>query len=163
MEIPPPEQAAQTTTDIPRVNCVTKPVDLPEPLKTTAELLAPPQETAELTKATPCTQLQVPEQHQTADEAPLDEYPEPEKQIEISDIEEESPWLPTSSHTITEELPEPTTHEADVPVPTKTDEPEPEETTEPLESEAELISAVEQPALGPAEETGPAEALQDTG
>ncbi|XP_056291009.1 uncharacterized protein tacc2 isoform X3 [Pseudoliparis swirei] len=35
----PPDQAVETTTEIPPLNLVKKPVDLPEPLKSTAELL----------------------------------------------------------------------------------------------------------------------------
>ncbi|XP_078016743.1 uncharacterized protein tacc2 isoform X1 [Epinephelus lanceolatus] len=44
-EIPPPGQAAEKTTEIPPLNLVKKPVDLPEPLKKTTELLEPAQRT----------------------------------------------------------------------------------------------------------------------
>ncbi|XP_029305682.1 uncharacterized protein tacc2 [Cottoperca gobio] len=44
-EIPPPAPAAEKTTEFPLLSLVKKPVDLPEPLKKTVELLEPTQST----------------------------------------------------------------------------------------------------------------------
>ncbi|XP_055358264.1 mucin-12 isoform X10 [Betta splendens] len=175
-EVLPLERAAETTTEILTVNRVTQPVDLPDALKTTTQILEAPQEVAELNEPTLCTQQEVPEEPKNPpageEEAPVDQLPEPTKKTDTSGGgEEESPWLPEpTSHPITEELPE--ASEAEVPEPAQTDEPEPADTTEPLESEAERISAAverlveipaQEPVPVPAEEAAVTETLQDSG
>ncbi|TNN53281.1 Paternally-expressed gene 3 protein [Liparis tanakae] len=65
----PPDQAVETTTEIPPLNLLKKPVDLPEPLKSTAELLEP----------TRSTQVELPEKAKKV------ELPEEANKVELLD------------------------------------------------------------------------------
>ncbi|XP_035848450.1 microtubule-associated protein futsch isoform X8 [Sander lucioperca] len=178
-ESPPPEQAAEKTTEIPPLNLVKKPVDLPEPLKKTVELPEPTQQTVELPEETKKVELL---ELTKKEEEPPEELPEPKREpVTSSEIVKELAELqePTKS---TKELPEPTNNEVEFPEPTKNKEPEPTKTTT-EEPEKKLISELpeelvekpveipaEEPLKVPAEETSatetvqdPAEELQDSG
>ncbi|KAG7230001.1 hypothetical protein INR49_009721, partial [Caranx melampygus] len=74
-EIPPPEQAAEKTTEIPPL--VKKPVDLPEPLKKSADLPEPTQQVVELSEPTQSTREELSEPTKKEEE-PSGELPEPE-------------------------------------------------------------------------------------
>ncbi|XP_078128618.1 uncharacterized protein tacc2 isoform X3 [Sander vitreus] len=176
-EIPPPEQAAEKTTEIPPLNLVKKPVDLPEPLKKTVELPEPTQQTVELPEPTQQT-VELPEETKKVEllepTKKEEELPEPKREpvtsLEIvkglAELQE-----PTKS---TKELPEPTNNEVELPEPTKTTTEEPEkklisELPEELVEKPVEIPA-EEPLKVPAEETAatetvqdPAEELQDSG
>ncbi|XP_069001077.1 microtubule-associated protein futsch [Embiotoca jacksoni] len=152
-EIPPPEQAAEKTAEIPSLNVVKKPVDLPEPLIKTSDLLEPRQQAAELYRTTQSTKVEFPQETGKVElseptkkeEAPPDEFPElketpvtstevAEEQVEVSEPPKE-----------TEEIPEPTENEVEPIEPTKDEEPEPEPeklTAESLEPEKELKEEV---------------------
>uniref|UniRef100_A0A8C9ZM05 Transforming acidic coiled-coil-containing protein C-terminal domain-containing protein n=1 Tax=Sander lucioperca TaxID=283035 RepID=A0A8C9ZM05_SANLU len=189
-ESPPPEQAAEKTTEIPPLNLVKKPVDLPEPLKKTVELPEPTQRTVELPEPTQET-VELPEPTQQTvelpeetkkvelleltkkEEEPPEELPEPKREpVTSSEIVKELAELqePTKS---TKELPEPTNNEVEFPEPTKNKEPEPTKTTT-EEPEKKLISELpeelvekpveipaEEPLKVPAEETSATETVQD--
>ncbi|XP_026210005.1 uncharacterized protein tacc2 isoform X2 [Anabas testudineus] len=183
-DVPPLEQATETTVEIPSLHCVKKPVDLREPLKKSSELLEPTQQTVELTQPTQSTEAELPVETEKAEisepskieETPLEEPPpEPkQKSDSSSEIVEEPTWLPELTKST--EVPELTSNEAQFPISTKTEEPEP---AEPLESETKLIREVveqpveiplEEPLNVPAEESAvtetvqePAEELQDSG
>ncbi|XP_076599308.1 transforming acidic coiled-coil-containing protein 2 isoform X16 [Chaetodon auriga] len=173
-DIPPPEQVAENTTEIPPSNLVKKPLDLPEPLEKTAELLEPAQHTVQHPEPIQSTNIDLPEETKKVElleptkkeEEPPEELPEPAGEPETSsEIAEEPAELPEPARSI-EELPEPI----------KNEEPEPAKTTtEALEPEKKLISelpeeVVEKPAEVPHEEPfkaetdqDPADVLQDSG
>ncbi|XP_034753328.1 uncharacterized protein tacc2 isoform X5 [Etheostoma cragini] len=170
-EIAPPERAAAKKTEIPPLNLVKKPVDLPEPLKKIIELPEQTQQTVEFPEETKKVERLEPTKKE--EELP-EELSEPKREpVTFSEIEKELTKLqePTKS---TKELPEPTKYEVELPEPTENKEPEPSKTTT-EEPEKELIcelpeEQVEKPVEIPAEETAvtqtvqsPAEELQDSG
>ncbi|XP_028460189.1 transforming acidic coiled-coil-containing protein 2 isoform X10 [Perca flavescens] len=159
-EIPPPGRAAEKTTEIPPLNLVKKPVDLPEPLKKTVELPEPTPHTVELPEPTTQTvelpeptpqTVEVPEPTPQTVEVPEPtpqtvELPEETKKVELLEPtkkEEEPPEeLPepkrepvTSSEIVKElaDLQEPTTSIKELPEPTNNEVefPEPTQNKEP--------------------------------
>ncbi|XP_008281687.1 microtubule-associated protein futsch isoform X2 [Stegastes partitus] len=187
-EIPPPEQAAEKTTEIQPRNLLKKPVDLPEPLKKTTDLPEPTQQTGELYKPTQSTKVEFLEEANKGElseptkkeEEPPYEFPEEKKPI--TSLEEAAEILESTKRP--EEIPEPTKNGAESVEPTKNEEPEPTQaTTETIQPEEELISELTEeqeekpveippvePFTVPAEKTAvtetvqdPAEELQDSG
>uniref|UniRef100_A0A3Q1G034 Transforming acidic coiled-coil containing protein 2 n=1 Tax=Acanthochromis polyacanthus TaxID=80966 RepID=A0A3Q1G034_9TELE len=182
-EIPPPEQAAEKTTEI---QCLLKkPTDLPEPLKKTTDPPEPTKQTAELYKPTQSIKAEFAEEPKNGElpepakkeEEPPDEFPEEKKPV--TSLEEAAEiFTPTK---IPEQIPEPVKNEVEFLEPAKDEEPEP--ATETIQPEQELISElteeqVEKPVeippvetfTVPAEKTTvtetiqePAEELQDSG
>ena len=174
------EQAAEKTAEIPPLYPLKKPVDLPEPLKTTAELLEPAQQTAEIPPLDLVKKpLDLPEPlkktaelleptQQTAEhksqstkvefsetikkeEEPPEEPPEPKgDSVTSSEIKEKSSKLLEPAES-TEEFPETLGNEG--PEPTKV-------TTEPLEPEKELISELPRDLVEKAVEILPEEPLK---
>ncbi|XP_068580989.1 titin homolog isoform X4 [Cebidichthys violaceus] len=125
-EIRPPDRAAEKTTEIPPLNLVKKPVDFPEPLKKTTELLEPTQSTkvefpeeakkVELKKPTQRT-AELPEQ---ADEVELPEpteqtveLPEEAKKVELQKPTQRTAELPEEADEV--ELQQPTQQTVDFP------------------------------------------------
>ncbi|KAM6923193.1 transforming acidic coiled-coil-containing protein 2 isoform 3-T3 [Lycodopsis pacificus] len=99
-EIRPPDRAAETTTEIPPLNLVKKPVDFPEPLKKTAELPEPTRSRkVELPEEADKVELQKPTQ-QTV------ELPEEAKKVELQQPTQQTVELPEEAEKV--ELPEPT-------------------------------------------------------
>ncbi|XP_039640403.1 transforming acidic coiled-coil-containing protein 2 isoform X5 [Perca fluviatilis] len=149
-EIPPPERAAEKTTEIPPLNLVKKPVDLPEPLKKTVELPEPTPQTVELPEETKKVELLEPTKKE--EEPPVElpeptaqtvELPEETKKVELLEPtkkEEEPPVELPEPTPQTVELPEPTLQTVELPEekkrvellePTKKEEEPPEELPEP--------------------------------
>ncbi|XP_070697743.1 transforming acidic coiled-coil-containing protein 2 isoform X3 [Pempheris klunzingeri] len=133
-----------------------KPVDLPEPLKTTAELLEPAQKPPEPPQS---TKVEPPEPPKTEEE-PLEEPPEPkgEPVIPVDIVEEPAGLLQPSEST------------AEFPEPAKNEEPEPTKATaEPPGAEKKLIGELPEEQIPPEQPLGaeavqdPAEELQDSG
>ncbi|XP_023281483.1 uncharacterized protein LOC111669427 isoform X1 [Seriola lalandi dorsalis] len=163
-EIPPVEQAAEKTTEIPTLNLLKKPVDLPEPLKKSADLPEPKQQAVELSEPTQSTKEELSEPTKEEEESP-GELPEPKGEPVTSPEIVEEPAELLDAAKSTEELQEAPKHEE--PEPTKV-------TTEPLEPAKKLISeelpekpaetTPEEPFKEPAEELvqDPAEELQDS-
>ncbi|XP_054874886.1 uncharacterized protein tacc2 isoform X5 [Amphiprion ocellaris] len=182
-EIPPPEQAAEKTTEI--QSLLKKPTDLPGPLKKTTDPPEPTQQSAELYKPTQSTKVEFTEEPKNGElpeptkkeEEPPYEFPE-EKQPVTSLEEAAEIFRPTK---IPEQIPEPVKNEVEFLEPAKDEEPEP--TTETIQPEKELISELTEeqvekpveippvePFTVPAEKTTvtetiqePAEELQDSG
>ncbi|XP_035518808.1 uncharacterized protein tacc2 isoform X2 [Morone saxatilis] len=179
-DIPPSEQAAEKTPEIPPLNLVKKPVELPEPLKKTAELPEPTHQIVEHPEPTQSTKVELQEETKkvelsvpTKKEEPLEEFPEPKRQPVTSSETADEPAEPLEPTKSTLEFPEPPKNEE--PEPTKT-------TTEPQEPEKKLISELpeepvekpvevppEEPFKVPAEEPavtetvqGPAKELKDS-
>ncbi|XP_077960241.1 transforming acidic coiled-coil-containing protein 2 isoform X28 [Gasterosteus aculeatus] len=129
-EIHPPDRAADNTTETPALNILKKPVDLPKPLKKTAELLEPtrstkavfleeavkvelpkaPQQTVELPEPTQGTRVEVPEEDRVElPKAPQQtvELPEPTQgttRVEVPEEEERVELLTAAQQIV--ELPE---------------------------------------------------------
>ncbi|XP_068424187.1 microtubule-associated protein futsch isoform X4 [Clinocottus analis] len=119
-EIRPPDAAAVKTTEIPPLNLVKKPVDLPEPLKTTAELLEPTR-------------------------SPGVELPEEVKKVELPEPTLQTVELPVEAKKV--ELPEPTLQTVELPEEAKKVElPEPTLPTVELPEEAKKVE-LPQPTL----------------
>lgn len=176
-EIPAVEQAAEkTTAEIPSLSVVKKPVDLPEPLKKTTDLLEPTQQKTEPTHS---IEADPPEETKTRElpeptkeeEEPPDEVVElkPEPVTSTKAEEEQAEVLEPTS---TEETPESTKYKVESIEPTKNEEPEPiNTTTESLQPDTKLVSEdlVEKPAevppvepfTVPAEKTAETETVQD--
>ncbi|TDH01112.1 hypothetical protein EPR50_G00176890 [Perca flavescens] len=189
-EIPPPGRAAEKTTEIPPLNLVKKPVDLPEPLKKTVELPEPTPHTVELPEPTTQTvelpeptpqTVELPEETKKVElleptkkeEEPPEELPEPKREpVTSSEIVKELADLQEPTTSI-KELPEPTNNEVEFPEPTQNKEPEPTKTTT-EEPEKKLTSELpeelvekpveipaEEPLKVPTEETAATESVQD--
>ncbi|XP_030603393.1 transforming acidic coiled-coil-containing protein 2 [Archocentrus centrarchus] len=183
-EIPPPEPATEKTAEIPLLNLVKKPADLPRSLKKATDLLEsthqkvelsePPQSVkVEFSEETKKTELSEPakeeEEHQ-------DEFQEPNrKQVISTEIATEEQVEVVQPRERAEEIPEPTANETELVEPTKDEEPETTKTTtESLQPEEKLVSElpvelVEKPLeIQPveqsevlAEKTAVTEAVQD--
>lgn len=172
-EIPPPEQAAEKTAEIPPLNLLKQPEDLSE---TSADAVEPPEvtrQTVEHPEPTLSTKVELPEQTDNIalsalikkEEQPPEELLEPRRgPVGPSDVAEEAAELlePTES---TEKLPEP--QRDDEPEPTKTTaEPrEPEKLIREPPEEKPAAVPPEDPVHVPAEGTsqGPAEDSLNSG
>ncbi|XP_053188536.1 transforming acidic coiled-coil-containing protein 2 isoform X2 [Scomber japonicus] len=174
-EIPQSEQTAEETTDIPPLDVVRKPVDLPEPTKKTEELYEPTKTTTvELLEA---KKVDLSEPTRKEDDLP-EELPQPKEDQVITEHPTELLKTANSTEELREpikkeeESPELTKHEEEVTEPTK-------KTAEHLEPEKRAISdppeeVVEKPVECPSEESfkvpaaaaesvqDPAEELQDS-
>ncbi|XP_071754122.2 transforming acidic coiled-coil-containing protein 2 isoform X1 [Centroberyx gerrardi] len=114
-ENPPPEQAAETTTEIPPVEPVKKSVEFPEPPKEPVDIPEPTKKTVEL--------------------------PEPTgKEVELLEPTKKTVELPEPTKK-TVELPEPTKELVDIPEPTK----KPVELTEPTKTLVEFPEPTKKP------------------
>ncbi|XP_049455528.1 microtubule-associated protein futsch [Epinephelus fuscoguttatus] len=149
-EIPPLGQAAEKTTEIPPLNLVKKPVDLPEPLKKTTELLEPAQRTRvdllgdnekaglseETRKVEPSEETKKVELlEETRKVEPSEETKKVELLEETRKVEllEETRKVEPSEETKKVELLE-ETRKVEPPEPTKTEEEPPTELPEPAQS-----------------------------
>ncbi|XP_054456741.1 transforming acidic coiled-coil-containing protein 2 [Anoplopoma fimbria] len=96
-EIQPPDRAAEKTTEIPPLNLLKKPVDLPKPLKKTTELLEP----------TRSKKVELPEELKKVElpeEAKKVELPEEAKKVELQKATQQTVELPEEVKKV--ELPE---------------------------------------------------------
>ncbi|XP_075932937.1 uncharacterized protein tacc2 isoform X2 [Anarhichas minor] len=152
-EIRPPDRAAEKTTEIPPLNLVKKPVDFPEPLKKTAELLEPTrstkvefpekadkvelpeptEQTVELPEEAEKVELQKPSQ-QTV------ELPEEAKKVELQKPTEQTVELPEEAEKV--ELQKPTEQTVELP-----EEAEKVELQKPTEQTVELPEEAEKVEL----------------
>lgn len=176
---PPPELAAEETAEIPPVNLVKKPVDLPRPLKKAGDLLESAHEVAELSK--PPQSIKVEEEETTKAELP--ETAKKEEEEHPDEVQEPNRKQVTSIEVVneeqarerTDEIPEPTANDSELVEPTKYEEPETtKSTTESPQSEEKPVSELPvelvekpldiqpvEPAEVLAEETAATEAVQD--
>uniref|UniRef100_A0A3Q4HFC3 Transforming acidic coiled-coil-containing protein 2-like n=1 Tax=Neolamprologus brichardi TaxID=32507 RepID=A0A3Q4HFC3_NEOBR len=176
---PPPELAAEETAEIPPVNLVKKPVDLPRPLKRAGDLLESAHEIAELSK--PPQSIKVEEEETTKAELP--ELAKKEEEEHLDEVQELNRKQVTSTEVVneeqarerTDEIPEPTANDSELVEPTKYEEPETTKpTTESPQSEEKPVSELPvelvekpldiqpvEPAEVLAEETAATEAVQD--
>lgn len=177
---PPPELAAEETAEIPPVNLVKKPVDLPRPLKKAGDLLESAHEVAELSK--PPHSIKVEEEEETT-KAELPETAKKEEEEHPDEVQEPNRKQVTSIEVVneeqarerTDEIPEPTANDSELVEPTKYEEPETtKSTTESPQSEEKPVSELPvelvekpldiqpvEPAEVLAEETAATEAVQD--
>ncbi|XP_005737091.1 transforming acidic coiled-coil-containing protein 2 isoform X6 [Pundamilia nyererei] len=176
---PPPELAAEETAEIPPVNLVKKPVDLPRPLKKAGDLLESAHEIAELSKPPQSikveeeetTKAELPEAAKKEEEEHPDEVQEPKrKQVTSTEVVNEE-----QARERTDEIPEPTANDSELVEPAKYEEPETTKpTTESPQSEEKPVSELPvelvekpldiqpvEPAEVLAEETAATEAVQD--
>lgn len=176
---PPPELAAEETAEIPPVNLVKKPVDLPRPLKKAGDLLESAHEIAELSK--PLQSIKVEEEETTKAELP--EATKKEEEEHPDEVQEPKRKQVTSTEVVNEEqarerideIPEPTANDNELVEPAKYEEPETTKpTTESPQSEEKPVSELPvelvekpldiqpvEPAEVLAEETAATEAVQD--
>ncbi|XP_042070963.1 microtubule-associated protein futsch isoform X6 [Haplochromis burtoni] len=176
---PPPELAAEETAEIPPVNLVKKPVDLPRPLKKAGDLLESAHEIAELSK--PPQSIKVEEEETTKAELP--EAAKKEEEEHPDEVQEPKRKQVTSTEVVneeqaregTDEIPEPTANDNELVEPAKYEEPETTKpTTESPQSEEKPVSELPvelvekpldiqpvEPAEVLAEETAATEAVQD--
>ncbi|XP_044228679.1 uncharacterized protein tacc2 isoform X2 [Thunnus albacares] len=141
-EIPQSEQAVEETTDVPPLDLVKKPVDLPEPTKQTEELYEPTKKTTvELPEVAKKVELSEPTKKE--DHLP-EELPEPKKDLVI----EEHPTELLETDKSTEDVVAPTKNEEEFPEPTKNEE----EVTEPIKQTAEHLEPEKKPISEPPEE-----------
>ncbi|XP_067465878.1 uncharacterized protein tacc2 isoform X4 [Thunnus thynnus] len=141
-EIPQSEQAVEETTDVPPLDLVKKPVDLPEPTKQTEELYEPTKKTTvELPEVAKKVELSEPTKKE--DHLP-EELPEPKKDLVI----EEHPTELLETAKSTEEVVAPTKNEEEFPEPTKNEE----EVTEPTKQTAEHLEPEKKPISEPPQE-----------
>uniref|UniRef100_A0AAX7SMV3 Transforming acidic coiled-coil-containing protein C-terminal domain-containing protein n=1 Tax=Astatotilapia calliptera TaxID=8154 RepID=A0AAX7SMV3_ASTCA len=176
---PPPELAAEETAEIPPVNLVKKPVDLPRPLKKAGDLLESAHEIAELSKPPQSikveeeetTKAELPEAAKKEEEEHPDEVQEPKrKQVTSTEVVNEE-----QARERTDEIPEPTANDNELVEPAKYEEQETTKpTTESPQSEEKPVSELPvelvekpldiqpvEPAEVLAEETAATEAVQD--
>uniref|UniRef100_A0A3P9BN40 Mucin-17 n=1 Tax=Maylandia zebra TaxID=106582 RepID=A0A3P9BN40_9CICH len=176
---PPPELAAEETAEIPPVNLVKKPVDLPRPLKKAGDLLESAHEIAELSKPPQSikveeeetTKAELPEAAKKEEEEHPDEVQEPKrKQVTSTEVVNEE-----QARERTDEIPEPTANDNELVEPAKYEEQETTRpTTESPQSEEKPVSELPvelvekpldiqpvEPAEVLAEETAATEAVQD--
>lgn len=163
-EIPSPERASEKTAEIPLLNLVKKPVDLPESLKFTAEFPESTQQTVGHTEATQTAKVELPKETNKVElsdpikkeEHSPEKLPEPKiEPVTSSEVVEEAAELiePTQS---TEKFPEP-------PITTKTttDPQEPQKLISELPEQKPVESPPEVALNVPAEEAAVTETVQD--